>query len=53
MEEIKESKIRYLEMIQNVVTRMASCSFSLKGWAVTLVAGILALSSKDSDKRFF
>lgn len=53
MEEFRESKMRYLEMIQNVITRMASNSFSLRGWVVTLVAGILALSSKDSDKHFF
>ena len=50
---MKEETIRYLEMIQNVITRMATNSFSLKGWAITLVAGILALSSKDSNITFF
>ncbi len=48
-----ESKIRHLEMIQGVINRMAGNSFSLKGWAVTLVAGIFALSSKDADKLYF
>ena len=33
-----EIKIRHLEMIQAVITRMASNSFMLKGWAVTLIA---------------
>jgi len=53
MSENSEAKIRYLEMIQSVITRMASNSFMLKGWAVTLVAGIFALSSKDADRTFF
>ena len=32
---------------------MAGNSFALKGWTVTLVAGIFALSSKDTDKLYF
>ena len=48
-----ENKIRHLEMIQGVISRMASNSFLLKGWAVTLVAGIFALSAKDADKLYF
>lgn len=48
-----ESKLKHLEMIQNVITRMASNSFALKGWAVTLVAGIFALAGKDVDKMYF
>lgn len=48
-----ENKIKHLEMIQGVINRMASNSFKLKGWAVTLAAGIFALASKDADKRYF
>ena len=48
-----ESKIKHLEFIQNVISRMASNSFMLKGWAVTLVAAVFALSSKDADKSYF
>lgn len=48
-----EKKIRHLEMIQGVINRMASNSFMLKGWAVTLVAGIFALAVKDADKLYF
>lgn len=48
-----EKKMKHLEMIQGVINRMASNSFLLKGWAVTLVAGIFALSSKDADKLYF
>mgnify|MGYP003301738568 CR=1 FL=1 len=48
-----ENKHKHLEMIQGVINRMAANSFSLKGWAVTLVAGIFALASKDTDKLYF
>lgn len=47
------NKIEHLEMIQGIINRMASNSFMLKGWAVTLVAGIFALASKDTDKLYF
>lgn len=40
-------------MIQGIINRMAANSFALKGWAVTLVAGIFALANKDADKMYF
>ena len=48
-----ENKIKFLEIIQNLIMRMATNSFILKGWAVTLVAGTFALSNKESDNLFF
>lgn len=51
--EMDNNKITYLEMIQGIINRMAGNSFSLKGWAVTLVAGIFALASKNTDKMYF
>jgi len=48
-----EAKIRHLEMVQGVITRMATNSFLLKGWAVTLVAGIFMLAVKDSNPLYF
>mgnify|MGYP003296995710 CR=1 FL=1 len=48
-----ENKTKHLEMIQGIINRMGNNSFLLKGWAVTLVAGIFALSSKESDKLYF
>ena len=47
-----ENKLKHLEMIQGIINRMASNSFALKGWSVTLVAGIFALSSKDAKKLY-
>lgn len=48
-----EQKMKNLELIQGVINRMANNSFLLKGWVVTLVVGILALASKDTDKQYF
>jgi hypothetical protein len=45
------SKLKHLEMLQAVITRMAHNSFLLKGWSVTLVAAILALAAKNTDRR--
>lgn len=40
-------------MIQNVIARMASNSFLLKGWSVTLVVGLLAFANlKEMDSKF-
>lgn len=47
-----DNKIKHLEMIENVIERMAKNSFQLKGWAVTLVTLVGALGAKESDKRF-
>lgn len=46
-------KAQHLEMIQGIINRMAGNSFALKGWAVTLIAGVLVLSDRDTDKIFF
>ncbi len=42
-------KLKHLEMIQAVISRMAGNSFLLKGWSITLTAAVFALASnKDS-----
>ena len=46
------NKLKHLEFIQSVVSRMASNSFLLKGWGVTLVAALFALAAKDSNKKY-
>ncbi len=48
-----DRKIKHLELIQNIISRMANNSFVLKGWAVTLISAIFVLSDKDSNKGFF
>jgi len=47
-----ENKVKHLEMIQNIINRMASNSFLLKGWSVVLVSALFALAAKDSNMFF-
>ncbi|MFE2106558.1 hypothetical protein ACFXAF_11920 [Kitasatospora sp. NPDC059463] len=42
---LSADRIKHLEFIQAVVTRLGNNSFLLKGWAMTLTAAILALSA--------
>ena len=49
---LEEKKIKHL-VIQGVINRMASNSFILKGWTVTLVAGLLALAGSKSEASLF
>jgi hypothetical protein len=42
-----EDDRKYLDQLQAVIARMGANSFALKGWSVTLVSAILALSNKD------
>jgi hypothetical protein len=49
---MKEDTLKHLEFVQAVITRMGSNSFLLKGWNVTLAAGLFALAAKDSNPTF-
>ncbi len=42
---IDAETVKHLELIQAVITRMSANSFLLKGWTVTLVAGIFAVAA--------
>jgi hypothetical protein len=44
--------VERLKMIQAIIARLAGNSFLLKGWTVTLVAGLTAFSRADSDRSF-
>jgi len=46
---MNDNKLKHLEFVQNVISRMAANSFLLKGWSVTLVAAIFALATKDGN----
>ncbi len=49
---VEEDASTHLEFVQNVITRMASNSFLLKGWAVTLVAALFALAAQNANLGF-
>ena len=44
--------MKHLEFIQSAINRMAGNSFLLKGWAITLTGGLLALTFKETNRRY-
>lgn len=44
---IDSGRLKHLEMLQQVITRMANNSFLVKGWSITLISALLALAAKD------
>lgn len=47
-----EDPIKHLEFIQNVINRMSSNSFLLKGWTVTIVTALFALAAQNTNPDF-
>lgn len=45
--------IKHLEFIQNVITRMNTNSFQIKGWSVVISSALLAIYSSTENKNFF
>jgi hypothetical protein len=49
---MNDYKTKHLEFIQNVITRMNTNSFLIRGWMITLVSALFALAAKDADSRY-
>lgn len=49
---MSEGKLKHLEFIQNVIIRMNTNSFQIKGWTITIVSAILALYSATKNNCF-
>ena len=47
-----DDKLKHLEFIQNVITRLNSNSFQIKSWSITLVAAVLALYASTQKTDF-
>jgi hypothetical protein len=47
-----ENKLKHLEFIQNIITRMNTNSFQIKGMSITIVAALLALTATDFNILF-
>ncbi len=47
-----ENKRKHLEMIQGVISRMAGNLFFLKGWSITLITGLFALTAKEANQDY-
>jgi hypothetical protein len=46
-ENMNTGRLKHLEMIQLIITRMANNSFIIKGWSLTLLAAIISIAVKD------
>jgi len=49
---METDKLKHLEFIQNVVTRMNTNSFQIKGWSITIVSATLALYASTKNECF-
>ncbi|MDX1830504.1 MAG: hypothetical protein R3342_13270 [Lutibacter sp.] len=47
-----DNRVKHLEFIQLVITRMNVNSFLLRGWSVTLVAALFAFAAKDTNIEY-
>ena len=47
-----DNKQKHLEFIQNIISRMASNLFFLRGWTITLIAALLALFAKGGNSNY-
>ena len=45
---MNKERLKHLEFIQNVITRMNTNSFLIKGWMITLVSALLVLTSTNT-----
>lgn len=45
---LKEAMFKEIDIIQSVISRLASNSFLIKGWTITLVVGSLVLKNENS-----
>lgn len=48
---MEEGSIKYLEFIQNIITRMNTSSFYIKGWSITILSALLALYVNNSNEN--
>jgi hypothetical protein len=49
---MEEEKRQHLEFIQNVITRMNTNSFQIKGMAVTIVSALIAIYASTGNTAF-
>lgn len=49
---MSDNKLKHLDFLQLVITRMNVNSFLVKGWSVTLVAAVFAFSAKDANSKY-
>ena len=46
-----DNKYKHMDYVQSAISRMATNSFYLKGWNITIIAAIVALSFEERDRK--
>ncbi|MFG0904925.1 hypothetical protein [Photobacterium damselae] len=49
---MEKNKIKHLEFIQAIITRMNTNSFQIKGWCITIVSALLAVYASNKNELF-
>lgn len=49
---MKEEEMKHLEFIQNIITRMNTNSFQIKGMAVAIISALLAIYAAEKNPDF-
>lgn len=49
---MKNSKIKHLELVQSVITRMNTNSFQIKSMAITIVSALIAIYASEKNPDF-
>ena len=49
---MEANKLKHLEFIQNVITRMNTNSFLIKGWVITITGALMALAAQNYNEKF-
>lgn len=50
---MQPEQIKHLEFIQNVITRMNTNSFQIKGWSIIIVSALMAIYASTQNHYFF
>lgn len=50
---MQPEQIKHLEFIQNVITRMNTNSFQIKGWSIVIVSALMAIYASTQNNYFF
>lgn len=50
---MSNEKLKHLEFIQNIITRMNTNSFQIKGWSIVIVSALSAIYASTKNKYFF
>ncbi len=48
---MRGQKTSYLQIIQDVITRMSESSFKIKGWSIGVMLAIFSFAGNQGDKR--